>query len=383
MSRALREVTQRAGESGTRLVHGREEWNAIVLGLPRPDFRQSWQWGALRASRGWRVVRVAAGGDGREAAAAVQALGLRVSWLGTVLYAPRGPLLAEGETGRRALPALLRRLRAETGAIFLRASPGIAGAGDALAPLRASGFVPLPDLWSLWNSPRNVMHLDLDGTERDLLTRMSRKRRQHVSTGARKGVTVDVVTSLAALQTFHALHRVHGEREGYAVPPWPSLEALHREFAPDDGLAIVRGFVHGELASMLVGVRFGPVAHTLYAASTPKARQAPVGDLLHWELIRWARAGGCLALDLGSSCTDLPPTPTHPNYGIYRFKCELGATLRLCAEYHDHVFAPLRYRLARGLELAALRVGHDGLRRWRLGALTGHDAAVPAVRRAS
>ena len=143
MSRALREVTQRAGESGTRLVHGREEWNAIVLGLPRPDFRQSWQWGALRASRGWRVVRVAAGGDGGEAAAAVQALGLRVSWLGTVLYAPRGPLLAEGETGRRALPALLRRLQAETGAIFLRASPGMAaGAGDALAPLRASGFVP-------------------------------------------------------------------------------------------------------------------------------------------------------------------------------------------------------------------------------------------------
>ena len=382
MSRALHEATPHAGEDGTRVVRRRDEWNAIVLGLPRPDFRQSWQWGAVRASRGWRVVRVVASSNGGEATAAVQALGLRVPWLGTVLYAPRGPLLAEGEAGRRALPVLLRRLRAETAAVFVRASPGIV-AGDALASLRAGGFVPLPDLWSLWNSPRNVMHLDLDGSERDLLTRMGRKRRQHVSTGARKGVTVDVVTSLAALQTFHALHRVHGEREGYAVPPWPSLEALHREFAADDGLAVVRGFVHGELASVLVGVRFGPVAHTLYAASTPKARQAPVGDLLHWELIRWARAGGCQALDLGSSCTDLPPTPTHPNYGIYRFKCEFGATLRLCAEYHDHVFAPMRYRLARGLELAALRLGHDGLRRWRLGALTGHDAVAPAARRAS
>jgi hypothetical protein len=307
-----------------------------------------------------------------------------VPWLGTVLYAPRGPLLAEGEAGRHALVSVLSRLRAETGAIFLRASPGAAaGARDAVAPLQASGFVPLPDLWSLWNSPRNVMHLDLAGGERDLLARMGRKRRQHVSTGARKGVTVDVVTSLAALQTFHALHRVHGKREGYAVPPWPSLEALHREFAVDDGLAIVRGFVHGELASVLIGVRFGPVAHTFYAASTPRARQAPVGDLLHWELIRWARAGGCQVLDLGSSCTDLPPTPTHPNHGIYRFKCELGATLTLSPEYHDHVFAPLRYRLTRGLELAALRVGYDGLRRWRLGALIGHDPVAQAPGRIS
>jgi peptidoglycan pentaglycine glycine transferase (the first glycine) len=350
--------------SDVRVVQNRDEWNGIVLGMPRFDFRQSWQWGALRASHGWTVLRVAVGAAGGPAAAA-QVLGRRMPGLGVVLYAPRGPLLAAGEPGARALPLLLRRLRDETGAIFLRVSPGVTDdEATALAPLRAHGFSRLPDLWSLWNTPRNVMRLDLTGSEHDLLARMARKRRQHVSTGRRKGVSVEVVASLAALRTFHELHGAHGRREGYPVPPWSSLQTLHHEFAADDSLAIVRGFVHGELASMLVGLRFGPVAHTLYAAGTPAARRAPVGDLLHWELMRWARAAGCRELDLGSSCTDIPPTPTHPNYGIYRFKCELGAQLTLCAGYYDRAFAALRYRVARYLEVGTLRAGHRLLRRW-------------------
>jgi peptidoglycan pentaglycine glycine transferase (the first glycine) len=362
-----------------RVVVHRDEWNALVLGLPRADFRQSWQWGAVRASRGWSVLRVAVGA-GSDCAAAAQVLGRRVPGLGVVLYAPRGPLVAAGEAGACALPPLLHRIGHETGAIFLRASPGVEDEDTkALEPLRTAGFVPLPDLWSLWNSPRNVMRLDLTGSEHDLLTRMARKRRQHVSTGRRKGVTVEVMTSLAALRTFHELHGVHGRREGYPVPPWSSLEVLHREFGRDDGLAVVCGFLHGELASVLVGLRFGPVAHTLYAASTLAARQAPVGDLLHWELMRWARTAGCRELDLGSSCTDVPPTVTHPNYGIYRFKEELGARLRLCAGYRDHVFARLRYRAARGLERGILPLGHHVLRHWRRAALARGARGVEEV----
>jgi peptidoglycan pentaglycine glycine transferase (the first glycine) len=361
------------------IVTGREQWNAIVLGMPHPDFRQSWQWGAARASRGWRVLRVAIRAGG-EYAAVAQVFGRRVPGLGTLLYAPRGPLVAVGKAGWNALPALVRSIRTETRGIFLRISPGVAAEDvAALAPLQAGGFLPVPDLWSLWNTPRNLMRLDLTGSERDLLRRMSRKRRQHVSTGGGKGVTTEVATSLAALRTFHELHASHGRRQGYPVPPWSALETLHREFAVDGGLAVVSGRVNGELAGMLVGVRFGPVAHTLYAASTRAGRGAPVGDLLHWELMRWARAGGCRELDLGSSCTDVPPTESHPNYGIFRFKHELGGRLTLSAGYHDCVFAGLRYRLLRRLERRALRVGYHALGRLPRAILPGRDAGLPVA----
>jgi lipid II:glycine glycyltransferase (peptidoglycan interpeptide bridge formation enzyme) len=350
-----------------RLVERRQEWNALVLTLPRVDFRQSWQWGAARVSQGWTVVRAAVVAGDR-ALAAAQVLVRRVPGLGRVLYAPRGPLLADDPEATAALRALVGRLRREIGGIFLRVSPGLAAdATAAMAPLAATGFVRLPEVWSVWNTPRNVMRLDLTGSERDLLERMARKRRQHISTAGRRGITTAIADDPGTLRVFHRLHLEHGRRQNYPVPRWPALVALQREFAADGGLAIVTGHVRDELAGILVGIRFGPVAHTLYLATTPAAHRTAVGDLLHWELIRWARAGGCVLLDLGSSCTDVPPTPTHPHFGIYRFKSELGAELSLCAGYHDQVFSPWRYRLARLLEGQAHHVNRRLLGRLQTG----------------
>src|SRR4029079_17006869 len=108
------------------------------------------------------------------------------------------------------------------------------------------------------------MRLYLTGADRDRLGRMARKRRQHVSTGGRKGVTTAVATDADALRTFHALHLEHGRRHNYPVPGPAVLESLHREFGRADGLAIVTGFVKTELAGMLIGGRFGPISHNVY-----------------------------------------------------------------------------------------------------------------------
>jgi lipid II:glycine glycyltransferase (peptidoglycan interpeptide bridge formation enzyme) len=361
-------------------VERREEWNALVRALPRVDFRQSWEWGAFRVSDGWGVVRAAVVA-GQRALVAAQVLVRRVPGIGRVLYVPRGPLLADDAESVPALADLMALLRRRIGGIFVRASPGVAD-GDAAsytARLQAGGFVALPDLWSVWNTPRNIMRLDLTGSEPALLARMARKRRQHVSTGERKGVWTEVSADLGTLRTFHALHVEHGRLHNYPVPGWPALNTLYREFGGADGLAVVTGLVKQELAGMLVGIRFGPVAHTLYLATTPAAHHTPVGDLLHWALIRWAREAGCLELDLGSSCTDVPPTETHPNYGIYRFKSELGARLALCVGYHDCVFAPLRYGIARRLEAHAHHVNRRLLGRLRLGLLGGRDGVPDAA----
>jgi len=358
------------------LVERREEWNALVLQLPRPDFRQSWEWGAFRASDGWGVARAAVVAGDR-ALAAAQIFMRRIPGLGKILYVPRGPLVADGSEATAALTSLVALVRRDVGGVFLRASPGVADEDSAAtsATLERAGFTRLPDLWSVWNTPRNVMVLDLTGSERDLLGRMARKRRQHVSTGGRKGIITALAADADALRIFHALHIEHGRRHNYPVPGLAVLDSLHREFGRADGLAVVTGHVQSELAGMLIGVRFGPTAHTLYLATTAAAQRTPVGDLLHWELIRWAREGGCVELDLGSSCTDVPPTETHPGYGIYRFKSELGARLVVCAGYHDRVFAPLRYRIARRLEVRAHHVNRRLLGRLRLGALGGREGA--------
>jgi lipid II:glycine glycyltransferase (peptidoglycan interpeptide bridge formation enzyme) len=210
------------------------------------------------------------------------------------------------------------------------------------------------------------MLLDLSGTEPDLLGRMARKRRQHISTAAKKDITVTVSAGLPALRALYTLLMDHAARQGYNVPGWRYFEALHALYAPGDALAVVLGYVRGELAGAAVGIRFGAIAHLRYHATTPAGRATAVGDILHWEWIRWAKAAGCQTIDFGSSCTDIPPTATHPGYGIYRFKVELGARLAMYRPYHDRVFVPMAYRAARWVERSGLR------RAWRLRARVQH-----------
>jgi peptidoglycan pentaglycine glycine transferase (the first glycine) len=341
-----------------RAVERRDEWNEIVREFRDCDTRHAWEWGELRARQGWTPLRLAAFARG-ECVAAAAVLARRVPGLGVVAYAPRGPLVDPKRNDMwDAAAALADVARARTGAFVVRTSPAVL-VEDAVAwtPLESRGFRRLPDLWSFWNTPRNVMRLDLEGNEADLLARMAKKRRQHISTGKKKGVTADVARGLGPMQTLRALMLERAAREETLVPSPGYLEALEAAFDSDGDVATVLGRVGGDVVGAALGIRFGATAHLLYAAVSPAARSLPVGDLMHWEWMRWARDGACRVLDLGSSCTGIPPSPTHPNYGIYRFKAELGATFCLYAGYYDRVYSPVTYGVARWLEGWSLRHG--------------------------
>lgn len=349
-----------------QVIEDADEWNSVVLRLPTCDIRQGWQWGELLRQLGWRPFRVAAYADGAPVAA-LSALVRRVPGAGAFAYAPRGPVLdPANDLAWPAARALGDVVGQRTRAVFLRASPPALDGDPAWEPLASAGFRRLPELWSVWNTPRNVMLLDLEGSERDQLARMARKRRQHISTATKKDVSVSVTSELSALRALYALLVEHAAKQAYNVPGWGYFQALHALYAPTGALAVLLGHVRGELAGAAVGIQFGSTAHLRYHATTAAGRSTPLGDVLHWEWIRWARAAGCRTIDFGSSCTDIPPTETHPGYGIYRFKVELGARLAMYGEYQDRVFAPLTYRAARWLE-------HSGLRAaWRLRARVRH-----------
>jgi lipid II:glycine glycyltransferase (peptidoglycan interpeptide bridge formation enzyme) len=338
-----------------RTVADRDAWNALVLDLPGADLRQSWSWGEIRARQGWRVARLAAHRDG-ECVAALAAFWRRLPGLGVVAYAPRGPLLRDAERGWAALRPLLEAAARVTGAAFVRLSPGVPQERfDVAARRRGLGLTGLPDFWTLWNSPRNVMRLSLAGAERDVLARMARKRRQHVSTAARKGLEAIRSDDDAAMARFGAMVTAHAQRGRYPVRGAGYFEALRQAFAPAAAFALVEGRVEGEVCAALLGVRFGAVAYALSAPSSPRARGTAIGDLVHWEWIRWAHAAGCEAVDFGSSGTRVAPAPTDPAGGIYRFKVEIGCEPRLCLPYHDWVVDAGRHRIVRALEGAAAR----------------------------
>jgi lipid II:glycine glycyltransferase (peptidoglycan interpeptide bridge formation enzyme) len=331
-----------------RTITARDGWDDTVRGFAASDLRQSYGWGELRRSQGWAPLRVAAF-EGSRCLAAMSVLARPIPGLGAVLYAPRGPLIeCDGSTAWEALRALVRHVGAATRAIFLRVSPAVpVEAADGLSGLQEMGFSRLPDFWSVWNTPRNIMRLSLDGSERDILDRMTRRRRRYIVNRAKRAVVVERESGLAAARVFHAMLLEHGARNRYPVRGWPYFEAFYREFCGDDVLALMIARVRETPVAAALGVRFGTVAYAIYAPSTPAARELRASETVEWEWIRWAKAAGCGEIDFGSSGTDVPPRESDPGYGRYRFKQELGCALTLYAGYYDYVFAPHRYRAVR------------------------------------
>lgn len=328
-----------------------DEWNEVVLGFPHADLRQSHEWGALRERLGWRPLRMAVHHEGR-AVAAMAALVRRIPGVGAVAYAPRGPLVVAGDgAAGEALSLLLSHVRRQTGAVFLRVSPGLPdGASPELAQLRTHGFRPLPELGTGWNVPRDVMMLSLAGGERELLAAMAPNRRQRVNNAGRKGVRVEVSATREALRLFHGVLLDHATRRRYPLRGWDYFDTLHSMFAANGALAVVLAWAGESLAAAHLGVRFGGTAYALYTPATAAAAGTPASEALEWAWLRWAKGAGCTAIDFGGSFTGVPPSPAHPNYGIYRFKHEIGCRLVLAAPYHDCVFAPGRYRVLRHAE---------------------------------
>lgn len=325
-----------------RPVEDAEEWDSLVLGFRETDVRQSHAWGEVRSRLGWRPIRMAAF-DGPRCVAATAVLARRVPGLGTVLDAPRGPLLdRESDAAWIALRRLLKSVGASTGAVLLRLSPGIGAEHQPfIRGLRACGLRPLEGTWTDWNLPRRVMRLPLGGNEAQLLHRMAKRRRRRIL--ANRDVQIELRRDLDGVRAFYALLVAHARVRQYPIRGWSYFAAIHEHFSPHGRVMVVLGRVHGEVVSAQIGLRFGPMALAINAPGTLAACSVAANEVVQWAWIRWAKAAGCEMIDFGPSATE----------GIARFKIEMGCDPAMCVPYFDWPYARLRYRLVRFAEQTA------------------------------
>jgi lipid II:glycine glycyltransferase (peptidoglycan interpeptide bridge formation enzyme) len=275
----------------------------------------------------------------------------------SVLYAPRGPLMrAEAGSARPALVPAIEDIAMATRAIFLRVSPGAAPSRDDLhAELLHEGFVRLREDWTIWNAPRIVMTLNIEGSDDAVWHRVSNSRRREIKAAQEAGATVVESRDPRHLAVLHRLLVGMGRRKNYPVRRRRHFEAVWREYGASGSGILLFARHRDQILGGLLGARLGRKAYYLYSA-VDRDSQARRGDfhpsaLLCWHFIRWARANGCELIHWGGSGTQLPPTPEDPGYGVYQFKRSLGADCVGYLGYYDLVFRPLLYRLLRAGEV--------------------------------
>jgi lipid II:glycine glycyltransferase (peptidoglycan interpeptide bridge formation enzyme) len=351
-------------------VDDARSWNELVLGRPDYDLVHGWEWGEVQRGAGFTPHRYAVF-DGSACLAAVSLLSRRLPGLPySILYASRGPLLDWKDA--RAWDGVLSAIRhvaSRQRAIFARVSPAIPyDDGEAQIALAQRGFRPVPDDWTTWNAARIVLTLSLDGSEEALVARFRKGIRRDLAAAQRRGAHVRPAKDRADLLAFHRLTVAAGREKGFPVRPLGRLETLWDAYVARGNGVLLLAEHDGVLLGGMLGLRFGRRAH-LHRATILRASEGQrlhQGPLAYWEFIRWAKASGCDLIDWGGSGTGFPPSETDGGHGVYQFKSGFGSELRYWLPYHDLVFRPALYRLARLGETRLLPLA------WRLRARLNH-----------
>ncbi len=322
-----------------REVRAEEEWNQALLALPHPHILQSYQWGQVKQITGWSPRYLLLTEGGRLGAAAL-VLRRKLSFAPvSVLYVPKGPLLAD-EADAALLEQVLAALEAEARrqrAILVKIDPDLPDG-------RAPADLLQRRRWRRGEAIqfRNTAVVDLAADEEALLARMKAKTRYNIRLAERRGVQVRA-GSPADLPAFYTLYKETGARDGFLTRPFTYYEQV---WTPLLNAGLGRLFLAEHERDLLGGVlalRFGPTAWYMYGASSNEKREHMPNYLLQWETMRWAKSCGCTSYDMWGAPDRM--VESDPLWGVYRFKEGLGAQFVPHVGAYDFVARPALYLL--------------------------------------
>lgn len=184
--------------------------------------------------------------------------------------------------------------------------------------------------WNLFKAPTDLkptdtVVLDLSPPEEKILSSMKPKTRYNIRLALRRGVEV-IVSEEEGLHEWYRLHRETAERKGIVEESFGYFDDLFRIENAPGSVRLFRAYRKGNLLAAAVIALYKRRAYYLYGASSSRERMYMAPYALQWRGITLARELGCRSYDLYG----IPPSndPSHPMWGLYRFKTGFGGRIR-------------------------------------------------------
>jgi len=312
-----------------------QAWDHFLEATPAAGFMQASWWADFRANVGYDHFAVIARHRGAIIGGAlVQKFAFAPGHC--CYYMQDGPVLPDDESEAAEVFAAIveevedhRRNESQT-VSHLRIEPRW-----QRLPAFVSGFRPLA-FRDRYVEPRDTLCIDLRAPEEEILAQMKPKGRYNIRVAKRHGVSIlqedcesgiadflRIYSDMACRQGIDAKHSVYFET---LLPMLASLRRGSIFFAEHAGR---------RLAAALV-VYFGPRATYFYGGSLDEHRQAMAPYLLHFEIMRRAKA-------MGHECYDLwgvapQNQPDHPWQNISAFKRKFGGSEISLVPTLDYVY---------------------------------------------
>jgi lipid II:glycine glycyltransferase (peptidoglycan interpeptide bridge formation enzyme) len=209
-----------------------------------------------------------------------------------------------------------------------------------------------------WNLQKAVVDLtfadrvvvDLGPSEEEILRQMKPKTRYNIGLSRRRGVEVFHASS-DLLPAFYELYRQTAERDRFRICEYRHFSSLFSTDSshPDSTEILFLLARHGGdlLAGAIVAVSAGTATY-LFGASSNEKRNLMAPYAIQWEAMRIAKGRGCLHYDLGA--VSPAKDPTHPYFGLYRFKTGFGGRIIHQSGSWDYPLDENAYKIFRNSE---------------------------------
>lgn len=317
-----------------------EEWNNFVV-AHGGSFLQSYEWGEFQKKFGNGVTRAAVKEDGKLVLCA-QIIHYILPFGKWYWYIPYGPVVGvSGAPCEEAVDFFVKHLKRAIPdhVIFIKMEPD---AGFAVSGLVALGLVKS----SKSIQTTETMIMDLSRSEEELLAKMKQKTRYNIKVAARHEVKIISPDAQEAIdpQVFLALLFETADRNRFRLHPEkyytdmmgmflgasasaPALRYGQRLFFAQKSGKII--------AAALVGF-FGNRATYVHGASSDTHRNIMAPYLLHWEIMRYAKARGFLEYDFWGIATQKTHKANREKWdGFSRFKAGFAGAVAEYPGAHD------------------------------------------------
>jgi len=279
-------------------------------------------------------------------------------------YYPKGPVPDETQI------EVLKQIGLENNCLFVKWEPNMTARANNETEIK---ILEKSDQW-LWEQgckpgrplfTKYSFIVDINKTEKELISKMHPKTRYNIRLAERKGVKVTIDNSEVSFKWFLSLlFDKTVTRQGFYAHTPEYYKQLWSVLQPAGMAHLIRASFKDKTLSVLMAFVHGDKIYYPYGASTREYKELMAPNLAMWELIKFGKEKSCKTLDMWGALGP-KPNPNDPWYGFHRFKAGYGGELAEFLGSYDLILNNKIYpvfRMAEKTRWAALGL-QTGLRK--------------------
>jgi lipid II:glycine glycyltransferase (peptidoglycan interpeptide bridge formation enzyme) len=292
-------------------------WDEVIHDLGGHPL-QLWGWGELKAAHNWSAHRILFTDEAGQVIGAVQLLTRRLPVpFDRLVYAPRGPVWHKGSEAA-VLEALTTYVGQQLPGVVLTIEPD-------------TTELPLAGKWRASQNtiliPRTLI-LDLEKTEDDLQSDMTKKTRQYIRKSGREDLHIRRVKSHEDIAACLAIYHETAARAGFALHDDQYYYDVH-QYLGDSSVIFAAYHNNAPVAFLWLAVS-SETAFELYGGMNDIGQQLRANYALKWQAITACKDWGVVRYDMNGLLND----------GVSTFKQGFASHEDMLAGTYDYPLSP-------------------------------------------